>query len=79
MPSQPLPLPKLSSSMFVPVHREGVPCWLLDSIKNELVSSECTPPSLVAMPCSVFPVNCQKNAESAHTSRHKVGVASRVT
>ena len=54
MPSQPLPLPTLSSSMFVPVHREGVPCWLLDSIKNELVSSECTPPSLVAMPCSVF-------------------------
>ena len=38
MPSQPLPLPKLSSSMFVAVHREGVPCWLLDSMKNELVS-----------------------------------------
>ena len=54
MPSQPLPLPKLSSSMFVPVHREEVPCCLLDSMKNELVSSECTPPSLVAMPCSVF-------------------------
>ena len=82
MPSQPLPLPKLSNSMFVPVHREGVPCWLLDSMKNELVSSECTPPSLVAMPCSVFlqhPCKLAKNAESAHTSRHKVGVASRVT
>ena len=52
MPSQPLPLPKLSSSMFVPVHREGVPYWLLDSMKNDLVSSECTPPCLVAMPCS---------------------------
>ena len=39
MPSQPLPLLKLSSSIFVPVHREGVSCWLLDSIKNELVSS----------------------------------------
>ena len=44
MPSQPLPLPKLSSSMFVSVHREGVPCWLLDSMKNDLVSLECTPP-----------------------------------
>ena len=54
MPSLPLPLPKLSSSMFLPVHREGVPCWLLDSMKNELVFSECIPPSLVAMPCSVF-------------------------
>ena len=43
MPSQPLPLPKLSSRMFVAVHREGVvPCWLLDSMKNDLVSSECT-------------------------------------
>ena len=82
MPSLPLPLPKLSSSMFVPVHREGVPYWLLDSIKNELVSSECIPPNLVAMPCSVFlqhPCKLAKNAESAHTSRHKVGVASRVT
>ena len=54
MPSLPLPLPKLSSSMFVAVHREGVPCWLLDSMKNELVSSEVIPPSLVVMPCSVF-------------------------
>ena len=82
MLSQPLPLPKLSCSMFVPVHREGVPCWLLDSMKNELVSSECIPPNLVAMPCSVFlqhPCKLAKNADSAHICRHKVGMASRVT
>ena len=82
MPSQPLPLPKLSSSMFVPVHIEGVPYWLLDSMKNDLVSSECTPPSLVAMPCSVFLQHTHKlakNAESAHRSCHKGGVASTVT
>ena len=85
MPSLPLPLPKLSSSMFVPVHIEGVPCWLLDSMKNELVSSERTPPSLVAMPClnsvPATPLSRQlaKNAESAHRSCHKGGGASRVT